>query len=111
MKDYSFYVSHLVVCVYFPYLLWAPYLSGKLTITWVLRERQVSIICESLVIAHLPVTPGVDCPLRSAVENVTGTHIATLLLPVAAKIRNNECIHVCPKILGYAYKVFVSGHQ
>ena len=100
--------SHLVVCVYFPYLLWAPNLSGKLTITWVIRERQVSISCQSLVhFSHLPVAPGVDSPLRSAIEDVTGAHIAPLLLLVAAKIRNNEfdeCSHltVCLKILIHA---------
>ena len=33
VKEKKFDVSHLVVCVYFPYLLWAPNLSGKLTIT------------------------------------------------------------------------------
>ena len=40
--------------------------------------------------SHLPVAPGVDCPLRSAVENVTGAHIATLILLVAAKITNKK---------------------
>ena len=32
------------------------------------------------LIAHLPVSPRVDGPLRSAVENVTGAHIPTLIM-------------------------------
>ena len=65
--------------MYLPYLLWAPYLSGKLTITWG-NERVLAASHGCTSHSHLPVSPGVDGPLRSAVENVTGAHIPALIM-------------------------------
>ena len=39
------FFSYLVVWVYLPYLLWAPYLSGKLTITWGNKNDASSKYC------------------------------------------------------------------